>query len=101
MFLDAAKVPEIHRLLASEKPEAVEKISGAEVSLTGSLFLALSHRSFIQTGKFKMAGAIAQLDLSGVTSAIKCLEHAGPQLNPDPFGAPSFDLYRIGCRQGG
>jgi hypothetical protein len=45
MFLDAPKVPEIHRLLESGRPAAVNKLANAEISLTVSLFLALSHHS--------------------------------------------------------
>jgi hypothetical protein len=93
MFLDAAKVPEIQRLLATDRPDTAAKLRGAEVSLTVALFLALAHRVFAQSGNRKMAGGIEQLNLAGVARAIKCLEHTGPQLSSDPFSAPLFDLY--------
>lgn len=99
MLLDAAKVPEIHRLLAAEKPEVVEKLRGAETTLTMSLALALEHRARLDSGQARMAAAIANLELPGVRGAIECLARRGPQLSAEPFGAPAFDLYRIGSRQ--
>lgn len=98
MFLDAPKVPEIHRLLESGRPAAVNKLANAQISLTVSLFLALSHHLLSRAGNVEMARAIAGLNLSGVERGIRCLELDGPQLSAEPFGAPSFDLYRIGSK---
>jgi hypothetical protein len=99
MFLDAAKVPEIHRLLTSGRPETVEKLRGAEVSLTVTLFLALALHAARQSGDAALAELIAGLGFPGVAGAKRCLEYRGQRLSPDPFGAPPFDLYRIGSKQ--
>ena len=99
MLLDAAKVSEIHRLLATEEPKVVEKLRGAGITLTMSLALALEHRARLDSGQAEMAVAIASLELPGVRGAIECLAQRGPQLSAEPFGAPAFDLYRIGSRQ--
>jgi len=98
MFLEAKKIPEIQRLLDGP-PEEIEKIRGAEISLTIALFMALAHRSAQDQANTKLAHRIAELDLPGVGEAIHRLEPSGTQLSREPFGSPSFDLYRIGSKQ--
>ena len=98
MFLDSTRVPEINRLLLLGQPAAVDKLASAEISLTVSLFLALAHRTLALSGNVEMARAIARLNLPGVKRGIQCLEDDGPQLSAEPFGAPQFDLYRIGSK---
>jgi hypothetical protein len=98
MFLDATKLSDIHRLL-SGKPEGIEKIRHAEISLTASMFLALSHYTYLKAGNVQVATILAQLNLPGVDEAIGCLKQIGTQSSPEPFGSPSFDLYRINSAQ--
>lgn len=94
MFLRANDIPDIHRLL-TERPAELDKLHGADVSLTVTLFLALAHRHALQGGANNLARQIAGLALPGLVAAIHHLQHNRIQRSPDSFGAPSFDLYRI------
>jgi hypothetical protein len=99
MFLESKHIPEIQRLLTSGAREGIERIQGSEMSLTVALFLGLVHRSLLGVGDFELAKRIAQLEIAEVQDAIECLGRKGSQICPVPFGAPSFDLYRIGSKQ--
>jgi hypothetical protein len=98
MFLESKNIPEIQRLLAGP-PNGIEKLRGAEISLTAALFLALAHRSALTQGNGHLARSISRLSLPGVTEAIRCVDPGGMQVSPQPFGAPPFDLYRISSKQ--
>ncbi len=80
MFLGYKNVPDIHRLLTGA-PDGIEKIRGAEISLTVALFLALAHLLAQQTGAKDLAQRIASLNLTGVAAAMQCLtpEVGGPR----------------------
>lgn len=97
MFLRAKNIPEIHRLL-TERPTEIDNLRGAEISLAVALFLALAYRHAQHRGPKALAPRIASLNLPGVAQAIDRLEPARTQKSPDPFGAPSFDLYRIASK---
>jgi hypothetical protein len=97
MFLRARNIPEIHRLL-TERPCDLDKLRGAKVSLTVTLFLALAHQHARRSGAKDLARIIADLDLAGVGAATQRLEPTSVQRSTDPFGSPSFDLYRITSR---
>ena len=97
MFLEAKRIPEVRRLLDGP-PREIEKIRGAEISLTIALFMALSHRSAQDRANTKLARSIAELDFPGVGEAIQRLEPSSTQLSREPFGSPCFDLYRIGSK---
>lgn len=99
MLLDSKRIPEIHRLLSSGKPDAIERLRGAEITLTVALFLALAHRSALNVGKVHLARRIAHLSLPGVERGIECLEDSGDQVTREPYGAPTLDLYRIASKQ--
>jgi hypothetical protein len=94
MFLRANNIPEIYRLLA-ERPDELDNLSGAEVSLTVTLFLAIAHRHAEKRGAKDLARKIGELNLPGVAAAREKLEPTHAQRSPDSFGSPSFDLYRI------
>jgi hypothetical protein len=97
MFLEAKNVPEIQRLLL-ESPNKLNKLRGADVSLTIPLFLSLKHRSALQQGNKTIAESISALGLPGLSEAISCLR-PGPAATPaQPFGSPRFELYRLSCR---
>jgi hypothetical protein len=98
MFLDAKKVPEIGRLFEVENWDACKKLEGAEVSLSMALFLALTHRSALDSKNLALAQAIQNLNLPSVRSGIDCLGNSGVQVSREPFGAPKFDLYRISSK---
>jgi hypothetical protein len=98
MLLDSKNIPEIQRLLDAGTPAAFEKIRDAETTLTTSLFLALAHRSFLNSGDGQLARNIAQLGLPGIQRGIDCLDSAR-RISPNAFRSPSFDLYRIGSKE--
>src|SRR5690349_18344043 len=97
MFLVAKNVPELQRLLGG-KASDIEKIRGSEISVTVTLFLALAHRVALIHGDTELQGRIVRLGFPSVQTAIQRLNPAQRQISPEPFGAPSFDLYRIGSR---
>jgi len=95
MLLDARKIPEICRLFETENSDACKKLKGADVTLSMALFLALTHRSAIDSKNTALASAIENLGLPGVQAGIDRLSNRGNQVSSEPFGAPKFDLYRI------
>ena len=98
MLLDGSKIPELYRLLQTDGKTVWERIRAAEVSLTAALFLAITHQQELHAERQETAGAIAKLELFGVSSAIRCLANPRKEPSADPFGAPRFELYRIGSR---
>lgn len=99
MFLESSHIPEIQRLINESHNGGIAKIMGADVSLSVALFLALTHRSMWLGGKTDEAASIARLGLPGVSRAINCLSNTKPAQSKQPFGAPAFDLYRVGSKQ--
>lgn len=95
MLLDARKIPEIGRLFEFENSDACKKLKGSNITLSMALFLALAHRSAIDSKNIALALAIESLDLPGVQAGIDRLSNRGSQISSEPFGAPIFDLYRI------
>jgi len=98
MLLDSKNIPEIQRLIDSECADDIERIRGADVTLTVVLFLALSHHSLLDAGNADLARKVTQMDLPGVGGAVECLGCNGEQESAEPFGSPSFDLYRISSK---
>lgn len=98
MLLDATKVPDLCRVLTGDKPDGLEKVRGASVTLTTAVSLALLHRQQLTTGAAARAQLLGQLGLPGVAAAIRLLGTNGRPNSADPFGAPSFELYPIRSR---
>lgn len=99
MFLESNHIPELQRLINQPHNGGIAKIRGADVSLSVALFLALTHRTLWLVGKADEAASIARLGLPGVSRAINCLSNTKPAQCKNPFGAHSFDLYRVGSRE--
>jgi hypothetical protein len=99
MFLESKHISDIQRIIEAGNDAGLEKLRGAEISLTSALFLALTSHSLGNSGKKQLAQKIAMLNLPGVADSIACLEQQASRLSSDPFGAPAFDLYRIGSKQ--
>lgn len=99
MFLESKHIFDLQRMIEAGNETGLEKLRGAEISLTCALFLALSQHSLQISGRQLLAQKILQLNLPGVADSIACLEQRAPRLSSDPFGAPTFDLYRIGSKQ--
>ena len=98
MFLDAAAIPDLMRLVTAESTQTLKKIDGVEISLTACLFLALAcHNADAALQKSSNHGVVLP-QVAGLKSAIRCLNRREPQISSKPFGAPSFDLYRISSR---
>ena len=98
MFLESRNIPELQKLIDQPKADGIARIKGADVSLSVVLFLAVTHRALWVAGKTQEASRIAHLGLPGLSRAINCLGHTGPNYCPKPFGEPSFDLYRISSK---
>jgi len=99
MLLDSQDIPDLQRLIQEPHKVGIAKTKGADVSLSVSLFLAVTHRTLWLEGKTSAAGSIARLGLPGVSAAINCLLATAPTPSRYPLGAPPFDLYRIGSKQ--
>jgi hypothetical protein len=96
MFLTSKNIPELQRLI--NEPGGIAKIKGKDISLSVAMFLAVTHRALWLAGKREAAAEIARLGLPGVASAIKCLTETTPTASAKPFGATTFDLYRIASK---
>ena len=70
----------------------------AEVSLSVVLHLAVTHRALMESGELESAQAILGLSLPHLKHSIARVG-PGSQISPDPFGAPMFDVYRIGSKE--
>jgi hypothetical protein len=99
MILESKYISDLQRMIEAGNEAGLEKLRGAEISLTCALFLALAQNSLRISGKLPLAQKISQLNLPGVADSIACLEQRASHLSSDPFGAPSFDLYRISSKQ--
>lgn len=95
MLLDSTHIPDLHKVLTQGKKEAISKIKRGEITLATSLSLGILHHRLMAKGLRAEAEEIARLGFPSVTSAINTLNHSGHQRSPEPFGAPSFELYRI------
>ena len=98
MLLGAKNIPEIQRLFDSDAGGIYGKIGNAEITLSVLLYLALTHRSAKNAGNLKLAREIEKLQSPGLQSGIQCLERRENQISPEPFGSPTFDLYRINSK---
>lgn len=98
MLLDATKVPDLCRVLTGEKPEGLEKVRGASVTLTTAVSLALLHRQQRTVGDVARARLLGQLGLPGVATAIRLLGTNDRLNSAEPFGAPNFELFPIRSR---
>ncbi len=99
MFLDSKNIPELQWLIQQPQNGGIEKIKGADISLSVALFLVVTHRALCLAGNSDAAGKIAHLGLPGVSLGINCISSSARTPCAEPFGAPSFELYRIGSRQ--
>lgn len=98
MLLDATKVPDLCRVLTGDKPDNLEKVRGASITLTTAVSLALLHRQQLAVGENARAQLLEELRLPGVAGAIRLLGNNRRQNSAEPFGAPSFELYPIRSR---
>ena len=98
MFLESKNIPELQRLLDQPNADAIDKIKRADVSLSIVLFLAVAHRTLWNSHQSQAASKIARLGLPGLSRAINCLANSSPYKCREPFGAPSFEVYRIGSK---
>lgn len=98
MLLNASKVPDLCRVLTGDKPEGLEKVRGASVTLTTAVSLALLHRQQLTVGDGARARLLGQLGLPGVATAIRMLGANARPNSAEPFGAPSFELFPIRSR---
>ena len=98
MFLDAAAIPDLMRLVTAGSSQTLKRIDGAEISLTACLFLALACRNADAAFEKTSNHGTILPQVAGLRSAIRCLNRREPQISLKPFGAPSFDLYRISSR---
>jgi hypothetical protein len=98
MLLDAHRIPEIYRLLNSNGA-SIDKIRGAQFSLSVALTLSVFHRSATISGNQTLAQKIEYIDPPYFSDAIARLSSTSEQFSPTPFGAPSSELYRVGSKQ--
>ena len=100
MFLDHKAIPQISHLLSQADPASLKVISGASASLAASLYLGIAARdAVVRRRDGDVAKRIMDLNLPAVKATFDLLGSSGAQVSPEPFGAPSFELYRIGSKQ--
>lgn len=98
MLLSSKDIPDLQLLINDPNNGGIAKIKGADISLSVALFLAVTHRALWSARQTEAASSIARLGLPGVSLAINLLGRTTPQHFKEPFGAPPFDLYRIGSK---
>lgn len=99
MFLDSKDIPDLYRLIHEPERGGIAKLKNFDISLSVALFLAVTHRTLCLSGKKSAASSIERLGLPGVSHAIKCISGSTPAARQNGFGAPQFELYRIGSKQ--
>jgi hypothetical protein len=95
MELDATKIPDLNRLVAGNNPTQFEKLRGSSVTLTAALFLGIASKRSADAGQSSTSEKLRELALPGVESVRERLGRPNG-ISTDAFGAPAFELYRIG-----
>lgn len=95
MFLDATVVPELYRVLTSEKPNALEDAAGASASLTAAMSLALFAKEREIKGQEYVSQIVKKLNLPGVQAAAQCIDDVDKKSRRKTSGNPAFELFCI------
>jgi hypothetical protein len=99
MFLDYKSIPQLSHLLSQATSDNLRSLAGASSSLSASLYLGLAAReSVARNPKSDLANKITALNLPFVNATFELLGASSPQVSQEPFGAPSFEIFRIGSK---